>query len=105
MCTWICEKAPVVGSGKGAQGWFAINSANVAYDHPVHAPLDHAILIDFVNSTMGPSARVAVEMDPQSAMGLVRAILTALNEGALQHGLEGITEMPDLAAPALALAR
>ena len=70
MCTWIVQKADVMGSGKGAQGWFSLNKANVCYDHPVHAPLDHALLIDFVNEEQGPSARVAVELTPETASAL-----------------------------------
>ena len=98
MCTWICEKTDVVGSGKGAHGWFTIDRANVSYDHPVHAPLEHAVLIDFVNASMGPGARVAVELSVESARGLVRAIQSALELGEIQHGLPGISELPELAA-------
>ena len=88
MCTWIVEKADIMGSGKGAQGWFALNKANVSYDHPYHAPLDHAVLIDFVNEAQGPSARVAVELTPESARGLMKAIQAALEEGEAQHLVE-----------------
>jgi len=98
MCTWIVEKTDVIGSGKGALGWFAIDRANVAYDHPVHAPLDHALLIDFVNEAMGPSARVAVELTPESARGLVRAIIAALDAGETQHGLPGAGELAGMVA-------
>lgn len=83
MCNWIVEKAVVIGSGKGPQGWFAIRGANVAYDHPVHAPLDHAVLIDFVNESMGPAARVAVEMTRESAEELVTAIRVALERSSI----------------------
>jgi len=102
MCTWIVEKADVVGSGKGAQGWFTIDRANVAFDHPVHAPLDHALLIDFVNESMGPSARVAVELSAESAQGLVRAIIAALESGVATHTLTGIGELRELATATLA---
>lgn len=81
MCTYIVEQARILGSGKGAQGWFALSQANVAYDHPAHAPLDHALLIDFVNEGEGPSARVAVELSADSARELAKAILTALERG------------------------
>ena len=57
MCTWIVEKADIMGSGKGASGWFPLKQANVCYDHPAHAPLDHAVLIDFVNPDQGIGAR------------------------------------------------
>jgi len=88
MCTWIVQKADVMGSGKGAQGWFSLNKANVCYDHPVHAPLDHALLIDFVNEAQGPSARVAVELTPESARELMKAIQAALEDGEAQHLVE-----------------
>ena len=86
MCSWIIEKANVRGSGKGALGWFALTGANVCYDHPTHVPLDHALLIDFVNERMGPSARVAVELSEESARELVRAILAALETAEEVHG-------------------
>ena len=63
MCTQITMNTAVTGSGKGASGWFPISQANVGYDHATHSALDHALLLDFVNPTMGASARVAVEMD------------------------------------------
>jgi hypothetical protein len=85
MCTYITEKADVAGSGKGAQGWFSLTGANVYFDHPYHAPLEHALNIDFVNEGMGPAARVAVELSPDSARSLVRAILAALETGEEEH--------------------
>ena len=89
MCTWITERARVMGSGKGAQGWFPITDATVYFDHPYHAPLDHALNINFVNEQMGPSARVAVELSADSARELVRAIQAALDAGETQHILMG----------------
>jgi uncharacterized protein DUF6295 len=81
MCTGIVETAEVSGSGKGPQGWFKLEQVNVSYDHPIDAPFDHALNIDFVNPTKGPSARVAVELNPESARKLVDAILTTLARG------------------------
>ena len=69
------------GSGKGPSGWFKLEEVNVSYDHPTDAPLEHALNIDFVNGKMGPGARVAVELSPESARKLVDAILTALSRG------------------------
>jgi len=89
MCSYIVEKADIFGSGKGAQGWFELRQANVYYDHPFHAPLDHALTIDFVNSDLGPGARVAVEMSADSARALVRCIEAALASGADSHLAEG----------------
>lgn len=77
----IVEKAGISGSGKGAQGWFTLREVAVSYDHPFHVPLEHALNIDFVNDSMGPSARVAVELTPESARQLVQLIETALVRG------------------------
>jgi hypothetical protein len=63
MCTTIAEKAPIAGSAKGPRGWFPFAEVYVAYDHPFHAPLEHAVGLDFVNEAAGPGARVAVEID------------------------------------------
>jgi Family of unknown function (DUF6295) len=82
MCTYIVEKAAVSGCGKGADGWFSVTSASVAVDHPAHAQYDHALLIDFMNEAMGPAARVAVELSPESGRALIEAIEKALEAGA-----------------------
>jgi Family of unknown function (DUF6295) len=87
MCTYITERADMAGSGKGAVGWFPLTNANVYYDHPFHAPYEHSLNIDFVNESMGPSARVAVELSAESARALVGAILKALETGETEHGL------------------
>ncbi len=87
MCTYITEKASISGSGKGPGGWFNLSQANVYYDHPYHAPLEHALNIDFVNEDDGIGARVAVELTPDSARELVRSILAALESGEQEHGL------------------
>ena len=78
MCTMIVEKAEISGSGKGSQGWFPLQQINVSYDHPFHAPLEHALNIDFVNEAEGLQARVAVELSEESARTLVQTILAAL---------------------------
>ena len=101
MCTWIVEKAEISGSGKGANGWFTLNGANVYYDHPYHAPLDHALTIDFVNEDLGPGARVAVEITAGSARQLVRAILAALETAEDEHGLA--VELPDATSSPVAV--
>jgi hypothetical protein len=85
MCSYIVEKAAMVGSAKGASGWMKIDTANVYYDHPFHAPLDHALGIDFVNMKDGAPERVAVELSAESARGLVKAILAALESGETEH--------------------
>jgi len=78
MCTMIVEKAAIAGSGKGTGGWFTLDQAYVSYDHPFHAPVEHALNIDFVNEAQGPAARVAVELTRESAARLVEAIQAAL---------------------------
>ena len=48
-------------------GWMRIDTANVYFDHPYHAPLDHALAIDFICHADGAKERVAVELSTQSA--------------------------------------
>mgnify|MGYP001338363671 CR=1 FL=1 len=85
MCTMIVEKTEIDGSGKGTDGWFSVNQVNVSYDHPFHAPYDHALSLDFVNESKGLDARVAVELSPDSAKKLVESILSALEQGKEQN--------------------
>ena len=80
MCTMIVEKVNLEGSGKGTTGWFKLEQANVSYDHPFNAPLEHALNIDFVNQSQGPGARVAVELSEQAARDLVKTILAVLDQ-------------------------
>lgn len=80
MCTMIVEKVNIDGSGKGTSGWFQLEQANVSFDHPFHAPFEHALNIDFVNESQGPAARVAVELSEQAARELVRTILAVLDQ-------------------------
>jgi len=82
MCTNIVEKAVIVGSAKGARGWIRVDAANVSYDHPFHAPLEHALNIDLVDSRGEPGDRVAVELSPDSAREMMRKITTVLDSGA-----------------------
>jgi Family of unknown function (DUF6295) len=79
MCTYLTEKVEVTGSGKGPSGWFGVTEATVYFDHPVHAPAEHTLNIDFLNASLGPSARVAVELTADSARALAQAIQTALD--------------------------
>jgi len=80
MCTMIVQQVTMDGSGKGKDGWFPVQQANVSYDHPFHAPLDHALNIDFVNEAQGLGARVAVELSVDSAKKLVETIMAVLAE-------------------------
>ena len=79
MCTTIAGKCPVSGSAKGPDGWFRLDQAYVGYDHPVHAPLDHALSLDFVSEAIGPGARVGVELTRESARELAIRILETLD--------------------------
>ncbi|MHB8429606.1 MAG: DUF6295 family protein [Acidimicrobiales bacterium] len=85
MCTYRTVTLNVEGSGKGPGGWFPLTDASVYFDHPVHAPADHTLNLDLLNPSEGPSARVAVELDPSSARSLAIAILETLD--ALPQGL------------------
>jgi hypothetical protein len=87
MCTYITEQAAIFGSAKGPKGWMRVDTANVYFDHPFHAPLDHALNIDFVNTTNGLAERVAVELSAESARELVQKILSALASGEAEHAL------------------
>lgn len=79
MCTYTTEHVDLAGSsGKGPDGWFPLTTATVYFDHPVHAPAEHTLNVDFLNPDRGPSARVAVELSSESARALVRAIEAAL---------------------------
>ncbi len=85
MCTYIIEKTELSGSAKGPNGWMTIDSANVYFDHPFHAPLDHSLNIDFVNAREGTGDRVAVEISKESALKLVDAIMAAIKQGEAAH--------------------
>jgi hypothetical protein len=79
VCTYSTEKIEVrASSGKGPDGWFPLQTATVYYDHPVHAPDDHTVNIDFLNPDRGPSARVAVELSLDTARDLLAALQVTL---------------------------
>lgn len=81
MCNMIQEKASIKGSGKGNNGWFTLKEVNVYYDHPDHADMEHAINIDFANQSLGMDKRVAVELSPDSAIELIKAIKNVISKG------------------------
>ncbi len=85
MCSYINERAEVLAHGKGVPEWLALDKVNVYFDHPVSAPLDHALIIDFTNEAHGTGARVAVELSADSARALVRSIEAALATGEKEH--------------------
>lgn len=84
MCTGIVESASVSGSGKSAKSWFALDKVHVSYDHPFHAPFEHALNLDFVSKDGEEPQRVAVEMDEESAVRLLKAITKALARGGIE---------------------
>jgi hypothetical protein len=98
MCSYIVEKAKVTGSAKGARGWMRIDTAHVYYDHPYHAPLDHALAIDFTCEADGGRERVAVELSRESALALMQAITAALASGEAAHRAPADAERPLLVA-------
>jgi hypothetical protein len=84
----IVEQVEIDGSGKGRSGWFSLREANVSYDHPFNAPLEHALNIDFVNEAQGPGARVAVEISAEAARSLAQTILVVLDRAQAGGHLE-----------------
>lgn len=80
MCTMIAKRVPVNGSAKESKGWFPVDHAYVSFDHPFHLQQEHALNIDFVNESVGPGARVSVELTEAAGRQLVQAILAALDE-------------------------
>ena len=89
MCTMIAMHTEIKGCGKGNAGWFPVTGAVVGFDHPAASDAEHALLLDFVNHDMGPSARVAVEMDLASGKALIAqlqaAIEAAENSGVTEY--------------------
>ena len=90
MCTMIVHQAKIDGRDKGTAGWFEVKEANVSYDHPYDMPLEHALNIDFVNESAGPSARVAVELSIEAARNLVKTIEAVLAQAEDRGVLEDI---------------
>ncbi len=78
MCTSIVEIVSAEGHGRGADGWFPVTQAVVSYDHPHHALLEDAIVIDFLNTALGPGARAAVELTLEAAKALQGALARAI---------------------------
>ena len=80
MCTYTTEKVTLQGSGKARQGWMRVTDATVYFDHPVHFPAGHALLIDVTDPAKGPEARLALELDAASARRLAESILRTLDQ-------------------------
>lgn len=90
MCSGSIEVREISGSAKGAGGWFPLEKVQVSYDHPFMAQVDEAVLVDMVNSKLGPGARIAMELSPRAAKELIAMIEEALREGQSQHAGESI---------------
>lgn len=80
MCTMISVKLPFSGQAKGRDGWFPIGQLYLGYDHPEREPSEHAVLIDFVNESQGPNARLAVELSVEAATDLAHHLLQTVEE-------------------------
>ncbi len=89
MCTMIAKQLEVTGSGKAGTGWFRVDQASVSYDHPFDMPLEYALNIDFTNQAGGPAARVAVELDANSARKLVEVIQEVMRQAEAGGFVEG----------------
>lgn len=86
MSATNAQTADIIGSGKGAQGWFPLGQASISYGKPAHASLDAAVAIDFANEARGPDSRVAVELSLESALTLVGKIHTILGISQAHQG-------------------
>ena len=80
MCTYQTEKIALRGSGKSRRGWMKGTEATVYFDHPVHFPAGHALMIDVTDPAQGADARIALELDPRSARALAESILRTLDQ-------------------------
>lgn len=91
MCAGSVELAAIEGSGKGPRGWFPVRRAQAVYDHPSHAQMGEALILDFTNPEQGPGARISVELSAVSARSLVRLIEDALEAGERNHAVGNST--------------
>ena len=97
MCTGLVQKAKVTGAGKAADGWFKLEEVSVTYDCSYHTSMPQGVNIDFLNEGEGPSARVAVELSPTSAMELVRVIMGSLHSAGIDPWDAAIGIVPSTA--------
>src|ERR1700761_3679480 len=79
MCTYQTARLQPEGSAKGPDGWFGLTDTTVYFDHPVSAPWDHTLNIDFLRLGSGAPARGAGELAPASARELADAIIAMLD--------------------------
>jgi|APTNR8051073442_1049403.scaffolds.fasta_scaffold63868_2 hypothetical protein len=88
MCTMIAQQVDLNGSAKGAADWFTVRRADVSYDHPFHAPDEHALCIDFVDVVRGPGQRVAIELSAEAARELMATIQAVLERAEAGNFIE-----------------
>lgn len=93
MCTMIAQQVKITGSGKAGSSWFRVDQASVSYDHPFDMPLEYALNIDFTNQAGGPGARVAVELDAESARRLVQVIQEVMLQAEAGGFLKQVSKM------------
>jgi hypothetical protein len=75
----IAQQVNITGSGKAGTGWIRVDQASVSYDHPFDMPFEYTLNIDFTSQAGVPGARVAVELDAESAQKLVGVIQEVLH--------------------------
>jgi hypothetical protein len=98
MCTTIANTIAIRAAAKGRPGWFPVTQATVAYDHPAYSGDEHAFLVDFANYDLDVAARVAVELDLDSARALLRELTAAIAAAEAS----GLAAAPAADAPAAA---
>ncbi|MBI3953822.1 MAG: hypothetical protein HY330_04855 [Chloroflexi bacterium] len=76
----MCEfgevrRVSLLGSGKGAQGWFKLEDAQVYHDHFIKAQVQEGVVVDLLDKETGGAVHVCLELDASSAKELAHAIL------------------------------
>lgn len=79
MCSNLSFTAEVTATGYAKGDWIDVTTAVVSFDHSARLDVEHALCIDFRSGGGDPSARVAVELDAESARRLAQSILTTLD--------------------------
>lgn len=77
MCTTIANTELIAGSAKSGRGWLDFNQVTVAFDHPSHAPAEHALLVDFANYAKTDD-RVGLELDLAAGKALLVQLQDAI---------------------------
>jgi hypothetical protein len=85
----IAQQVKISGSGKLGAGWFTVDQASVSYDHPFDMPLEYTLNLDFTDQAGKPGARVAVELDAESARKLVETIQEVMHRAEAGGFVEG----------------